>query len=121
MRADILSAGAKSVTMYSDSLTAIRTALEWGPKWRDDGWMRGQFKQDTPANLDLVQVLVERVELACADRELPLHLVYVKGHDKARTWQAHGNARADKLASAAAAAAFAAFTAKCATRSVATG
>lgn len=89
-------AGFNVVRIYSDSLYAISTVQDWGPRWESELWTNGG---KPIANLDLVKNAV----MSARDTQgiFPFILEYIEGHQTGLSWRARGNARADKLATAA--------------------
>ena len=80
------------VIIYSDSSYSIKCVSEWIINWEKNNWKNANGKP--VKNLDLIRPI--RRILKNLDNKVSF--VHVKAHTKAITFEALGNAEADKLA-----------------------
>lgn len=85
----------QALTVYTDSQFMIDCVTKWLPGWRRNGYLK---RDKTPvANRDLL----ERIDALMRARQSVM-LKHVRAHTGAATWEATHNARADRMARAAA-------------------
>lgn len=95
---ELITESGSTITIYTDSVYAMKCTTEWGPKWKRDGWTRSSGKP--LENLDLVKPLVDLWQSEnTADHTWVLE--HVPGHSKKPGPEKHGNDWVDAAAVAA--------------------
>jgi ribonuclease HI len=87
----------RAVTVYSDASYLVNCMRRgWYSKWRENGWLRLNYRNEPVANRDLWERL-----LRATRRHQEVRWRKVRGHSKTQGPHKSGNDRADELAVAA--------------------
>lgn len=91
---ELITEDGATVTIYTDSVYAMKCTTEWGPKWKADGWTRSSGKP--LENLDLVKPLVDIWH--SESKRFTWVLQHVPGHSKKPGPKKFGNDWVDAAA-----------------------